>query len=371
MKKYEDFIAGLKQDADPPKSVMAKYTEALDNIEQLAGQKKGEIIMSAGRKVRGNTWIKAAVVAGAFIAGGSIFALSNPVAASKLPIIGRIFESVEDDITYSGDYSAKNVLQDKTDPEPVLAEDNGITITASEVYSDGYSVYLAAEIKSEKGGFNNIPSHYTRRFEETVSQSVFAGGTWSVDGGKEEHLSNSYFEGKAVDDHTFIGMMKLDQQQYSEADGTLNLKISDIYYDDISEEVSESIEPANRFGGAWNLSVPYSVDKQHCREISVNQKNKDGYGIEKVFVSPYQVIVFSDVPSEQYYEQYEVAVFDQDQQPLEIRYGYQNKTIFAVQGREITKLHIYMSDELTFDLIKAVDENEAAQAAIFDVQLEL
>ena len=44
MKKYEDFIAGLKQDADPPKSVMAKYTEALDNIEQLAGQKKGEII---------------------------------------------------------------------------------------------------------------------------------------------------------------------------------------------------------------------------------------------------------------------------------------------------------------------------------------
>ena len=180
---------------------------------------------------------------------------------------------------------------DEADPELVLAEDNGITITASEVYSDGYSVYLAAEIKSEKGGFNNIPSHYTRRFEETVSQSVFAGGTWSVDGGKEEHLSNSYFEGKAVDDHTFIGMMKLDQQQYSEADGTLNLKISDIYYDDISEEVSESIEPANRFGGAWNLSVPYSVDKQHCREISVNQKNKDGYGIEKVFVSPYQVIV--------------------------------------------------------------------------------
>ena len=179
MKKYEDFIAGLKQDADPPKSVMAKYTEALDNIEQLAGQKKGEIIMSAGRKVRGNTWIKAAVVAGAFIAGGSIFALSNSVAASKLPIIGRIFESVEDDVTYSGDYSAKNVLQGKADPELVLAEDNGITITASEVYSDGYSVYLAAEIKSEKGGFNNIPSHYTRRFEETVSQSIFAGGTWS------------------------------------------------------------------------------------------------------------------------------------------------------------------------------------------------
>ena len=64
-------------------------------------------------------------------------------------------------------------------------------------------------------------------------------------------------------------------------------------------------------------------------------------------------------------------MFDQDQQPLEIRYGYQNKTIFAVQGREITKLHIYMSDELTFDLIKAVDENEAAQAEIFDVQLEM
>lgn len=412
MKKYEDFIAGLRQDADPPNGVWEKYTDVLDNIEQLSEHKKGETIMRAGRKTSGNTWIKAAAVAGVLIAGVSMLAVSNPVAASKLPIIGRIFETVGDDVVYSGDYSAKKVLQDESHPDPILVQDQGITITASEVYSDGYSVYLAAKIESEKGGFDQISSHYTRRFEEKTSQSIYAGGTWSIDGGEVEHMNNHSFEGKAVDDHTFIGMMKLDQEQYSAADGTLSLELSDLYYDDVSELSSDkdSIEPACRFEGTWNLSVPYSVDKEQCREILVGQKNEDGYGIEKVFISPYQVIVFSDVPyttlspesftreefeeiwgkknekiaaagekpvtyedllSEKYYEQYEVAVFDQDGKALEMSYGYENRTVFAVQEHEISKLHIYMSGEAGFDLIKAVDEKEAKQMSTLDAEVEL
>ena len=42
-------------------------------------------------------------------------------------------------------------------PEAVCtASDQGLTITASEVYSDGYSIYLAVEVESEEGGFSNI-----------------------------------------------------------------------------------------------------------------------------------------------------------------------------------------------------------------------
>lgn len=411
MKRYEDFIAGLQQDADPPESVWAQYTDVLDHIGQLSGQRKGAYIMKEKRMAAGKTWIKAAAVAGVLIAGVSIFSISNPVAASKLPIIGRIFEKIGDDVSYSGDYSAKKVLQDETDPEPVSVKDSGCTLTASEVYSDGYSVYLAAKIEAEQGGFENIPAHYTRRFEEKTSQSVFAMGTWKIDSGKSEQLSNSYFEGKAVDDHTFIGMLKLDQEQYSEADGTLSLELSELYYDDIDEEGSDSIEPSSRIEGTWKIEVPFRVDKEQCREIPVNKKNEDGYGIEKVFISPYQVIVFSDVPyttlspesftkeefeqtwgeknakiaaagdepvayedllAEKYYEQYELALFDQNGESLEMQYGYENRTVYAVQEHELTDLHIYMTDEShIFELIKAADEKEAKRLSILDARLQL
>lgn len=433
MKQYEDFIEGLRQDTDMPDEVRMKYEDVLENIEQLSNQRKGEYFMRAGRKKSARTWVKAAAVAGIFVTGFSIFTVSNPVAASKLPIIGRIFENVGEDVMFSGDYSGKKVLQedaadaggvestenvsksgdaiDSALKEPITAKDKGITIMASEVYSDGYSVYLAAEIKSKKGGFLNIPDHYTRRFEEKTSKSIYAGGTWKIGDGEKETLNNASFEGKAVDDNTFIGMMKIDQTKYLESDGRMKLEFTDLYYDDVDVAASEEIEPLHRFFGTWRLDVPFTVDKEQCRELSVKQENDDGFGIEKVFVSPYQIIVFSKVPyttlspedftreefdevwgakneemiaagekpvtyedllAEKYLVPYEVAVFDQNGKSLERHFGYENKTVFAVQENEITKLHIFMTDgSHDIDLIKAADEKEAQNLSIFDVELEL
>ena len=75
-----------------------------------------------------------------------IWGFQNPVLASKIPLVGGIFAQVEDQITFSGDYSEKALPLEKKKQEDILScESQGIQITASEVYSDSYSIYLTLE----------------------------------------------------------------------------------------------------------------------------------------------------------------------------------------------------------------------------------
>lgn len=424
MKKYEDFLEGLREDVQVPDDVWSQYVNTLEHVEQLSGQRKEVIKMEGKQKNKSGTMIKAAAIAGVLVTAAGVFSYTNPVAAAKLPLIGHIFAQVEDDMTYSGDYQNTTVLADETaQPAPTqqkadtdkktgvfTATDRGFTITASEVYSDGYSVYLAAKIESENGGFSSIPAHYTRRFEEKTSQSVHVMGTWGTDKTNTTALSNNTFEGKAIDDNTFVGMLKLDQEQYASADGTLHLELSELLFDSETAESSESIEPANRISGTWTLTVPFSVDSAHCREISVNQ-SADGYAIEKVFVSPYQVIVFCDAPyttlspetytredfeeqwgekngkieasgetpvtyddmlAEKFYDYFETAVYNQDGVALEMQYGDDEKYIFAVQDLDLQKLHIYLTNaDHELELIKAENEQQAKELSVLDAEINL
>lgn len=425
MIRHEEYRKVLQRDVEVPEKVWLQFEETLENIESLTSERREERCMEMKKNRKGRTWIKAAVVAGVVTVGGSIFCYNNPVIASKIPVIGNIFEQVEDDVTFSGDYAKKEVLEDtESTTEKVLGEqdgvytvkNNGITFTASEIYCDGYSLYLTAKVESEKGGFQNIPEHYTRCFGGKTSKSISTDGTWEInDLGEEAFPSSIELEGKAVDDHTFIGMIKLDLKQYSEEDGTLKLKVSDLWYDDKTVTNTDSIEPTNRIAGEWKLTVPYSVDKEQCKEVLVNTKNKDGYGIQKVFVSPYQVIVFSEAPyttispdtytkeyfeevwgeknkeliaqgeepvtyeellKEKHYEYVEAAAYNQDGEALEEQYGVQYddgvKTVFAIQGKTLSKLHIYLGDEShEMELIKAENEQEAKEKSILDAEVDL
>lgn len=422
MKRYEDFTGGLQKEVRIPEQVWSQYMDTLENIETLAAERKGEDFMSRKRKKAGRTFTKAAAVAGVLMAGAMIFGCVDPVAASELPLIGRIFERIAEDATYSGDYTGKTVLQEEQSagsqgetaekPEAVCtASDQGLTITASEVYSDGYSIYLAVEVESEEGGFSNIPEHYTRRFEEKTSQMLHAAGTWRTGEGEADVLNNGQFEGKAVDDHIFIGMMKLDQDAYSSEGGVLNLELSEIQYEDGQASGSEQMEPERRIQGTWKLTVPFTADTEQSREVAVNKTSPDGLCIRKVFVSSWQVIVFTDTPyttlspdtyteedfekqwgeknkeiaakgneavtyeemlSRKYYEHYELAAYNQDGEALEMQYADEEKTVFAVQGHELSKLHIYAADDSgEFGLIKAENEQEALELSVLDAEVIL
>ena len=96
----------------------------------------------------------------------------NPVLAAKIPLIGRIFERIEEKVVYSGDYTEKSSVLTKEDVTGNLdtfeysVSDKGVTLTASEVYCDGYSVFAAVKIEANDADFTHIPKHYTGMYIE-------------------------------------------------------------------------------------------------------------------------------------------------------------------------------------------------------------
>ena len=85
------------------------------------------------------------------IIGGGVLAV-NPSLAAKLPVIGSIFQQVGKEAVYSGEYKNSEQIKPK-ETSCLSAENQGIKLTASEVYCDGFSVYVTMQMQSEQIDF--------------------------------------------------------------------------------------------------------------------------------------------------------------------------------------------------------------------------
>lgn len=322
----------------------------------------------------------AAAVAAAVIGIGGL-GYFNPVLAAKIPLIGKIFEKVEDDVTYSGDYTDKGTVLTNEDTVGNLdttdysVSDQGITLTASEVYCDGYSIFLTVNIEAEDADFTHIPEHYTgtNTVDNRMSAGFYIGGTWSVNGNSPERLENT-FEGEVIDNHTFAGMLKINLTQEVSGSGDINLNVDGLGYDDDRMLDSEEISASHWTDGSWNIVLPFEVNGTDVKTIEVGE-NKENITLDKVVISPYQVIVHTTTPGEQReltddrrekllskdpdmtdaemfeilgwsYEPCYTIVFNQDGEILYSDMEMAGKAVFAVQGKEIETLHIFIFDNL-------------------------
>lgn len=346
-------------------------------------------------------------LAASVAAAGVIFAgicYTNPVLAAKIPLIGKIFEKVQQETMFPGDYSQKAEIlnsenEDGTEntKKEYTVEDSGLTFTASEIYCDGMSVFLTAEVQSEQGGFQNMPGG-----------CLYLDGNWKLTADAEEKmLMNNNLYGQVIDDNTFIGMLKLDLDNKDLQSGTVELKLSMMGYDDVNELDAEDISAFHKIQGEWNLNIPFTVDTKAAKTIPINQE-KDGYCLKNVIVSPYQVITYTDVPytekeitREEYesvmkektgktedfgitYEEYVeqmsrtyaesyTIVFDQDGQKLVTTEEARGKAVQAVENRDISKLYIYIFDD--FDAWAEMYENgmdsDAANRALISAEVNV
>ncbi|MBD5494558.1 MAG: DUF4179 domain-containing protein [Lachnospiraceae bacterium] len=322
----------------------------------------------------------AAAVAAAIIGIGGL-GYFNPVLAAKIPLIGKIFEKVEDDVTYSGDYTDKEIILTNEDHEGNLdtpdysVSDKGITLTASEVYCDGYSIFLTVNVEAEDADFTHIPEHYTGMnvSDNRTAAGFYISGSWSVDGNTLELLENT-FEGEVIDDHTFVGMLKMDFEQKFEGSGELNFSVDGLGYDDDRMLDSEEISASHWTDGNWNIVIPVEVNGNDVKTIEVGEQ-KGNITLENVVVSPYQVIVHATTPGEHReltddwrekllskdpdltdaemfeiigwsYEPCYTVVFNQDGERLYLDMELTGRAMFAVQGKEVSSLHIFIFDNI-------------------------
>lgn len=322
----------------------------------------------------------AAVVAAAVIGIGG-FGYFNPVLAAKIPLIGKIFERVEDDAIYSGDYTDKKTVltnEDSAgnlDASDYIVSDKGITLTVSEAYCDGYSIFLTVNIESEDADFTHIPKHYTgmKVADNRTAAGFYIDGTWSVDGGSPELLRNT-FDGEVIDSHTFAGMLKIDLAEKQTGSGVLNLNINGLGYDDDRMLDGGEISASHWTDGSWNIAIVFAVNNTDVKTIEVGEK-KGNITLEDVVVSPYQVIVHATTPGEQReltddrrekllskdpdmtdaemyellgwsYEPCYTICFNQDGEQLYSDMEMAGRAVFAVQGKEIKTLYVYIFDNL-------------------------
>ena len=329
----------------------------------------------------GKAGITAAAAVTMAIVGIGGLGYFNPALAAKIPLIGKIFEKVEDDIIYSGDYSDKGTVLTEEDYAGNLdtsdysASDKGITLTASEVYCDGYSIFLTVNIEAEEADFTHIPEHYTGMHvtDNRTAAGFYIDGTWRVDGNASERFEKT-FEGEVIDSHTFAGMLKMNLAQKAVNNSKLNLNINGLGYDDDRMLDGEEISASHWTEGSWEIVLPFEVDESDVKTIEVGEQ-KGNITLENVVVSPYQVIVHATTPGEQReltddrrekllskdpdmtdaemfallgysYEPCYTICFNQDGEMLYADTEMAGRAGFAVQGKEIKTLYIFLFDNL-------------------------
>jgi len=351
-----------------------RFDETLNNLSDMqTGKNKSK------SKVR--KWVTAVASTAAALVLSTGFLMANPVLAAKIPIIGKIFERVEDKVTYSGDFKDKaDVLVAVEEAEAVSAvysvEDQGVTFTASEVYCDGHSLYLTAKVESKDGGFTDMTGYANDDGTERVKHMYAWGGGRTAQGITGENNGQS-LEGDVIDDNTFVGMMKIDFDEVVSEEGVFDLELTMLGFDGVNNQID--IDVGHRYDGSWKLTIPYTVDTQNTKTIEVNEDIKDGFSINKVFISPYQLIMYSSAPYEtpegEYLSQdFEFGAYNQDGEELQwggaILVGDQWVSRFTVKGLDVSKLQIFFGEEF-LSMIKAENIDDAKEKAIWSTEIDV
>ena len=423
-----------------------KHEESYENIQipaQLSqavheGLEKGKKIQRTQRRKRiGITLGSLAAVFCLFVS----YCFANPTFAAELPLIGRIFAKTEQKAYYPGDYSKRAVILEEnlqenkqtgeksqtsgdgenqsTDGEETqISEysdtDQNITITPKEVFFDGSSLYIGFQlVTQDEEGFG----HEILKIREDGSQLDYSmiqmDGTWSD--GSEEHVFSELLIGEQTAHDTFEGRIKIATENTDKNVKGIQMHITLLFWTDY-----DKLEEAKRQGtpeeevkfhivktGDWNLQIPVKVDDSQIKTFHVNETNAQGFGIESIMVTPYEIQIVPIVPElnsdmlNQVYSGFKnlcveqlgeegadtflaetlfdstdlhwyggFAVFNQDGERME--FGNMQDTMEIHQGemKKMDKLYFYlMPDDVT--AYKCQDQSVAEKCNIFSFVLEM
>lgn len=276
------------------------------------------------------------------IIGGFVLLVSQPAIAKKIPILNSIFAMVEEQsLLCPGKYSEKSQKVDSknSNTEGIYkASANQIEIEASEIYSDGSSVYMSARIKKENGDFGQLEKYGMS--EKKSENLITIKGYTQVEGCEEKCEFTGYdFEGKNVNDNTFAGMVKFNIFHDELTEGILNIDIYQIVY---------QVNPTGEWGGSkdvyvdgsWKLKIPFKVDTDSVKKYHVSKSTKD-CEIDHVSVSDEQIAVYSK-------KNYGIQAFDQDGKEIQSYHSGTDADRYMITfpldkqtRRNLSKINIY------------------------------
>lgn len=360
---------------------------AVRRASTKANSKNGQKILSA----------RYAAAAALFLSTALIFA-KNPALAAQIPFIGHIFKSLEQNVSYPGYYSENSVTLpalpaettggqevrqtgQKTASTPWQAFAGGMTVTLSEVSYDSNAIYLALLIKNENAFADNAQSS-DMMYLECQADMYKADKT-------KETFSNRYgnglaymTEGAFTDSHTFKGLVQLTGSGFSLSDYTG----CDITFLNFMQELTtgtrvtgtlagetETISyleyDRKTYEGPWTFHLDFSDLQTTEQEIPVNRTNDQGFGIEKLVKTEYELYAVPIFPAEAQPGDYVVTIWDADGNPLE-SHG-DNLEIRSIYGRNVSRVTVYLLKWDDFVECKGNNSYRQPERAVFQATVDL
>lgn len=277
----------IKSETEIPDQVTRKTAEAYEMI------KRGQVHQSAPIDHRNVAiqWVRWAACSLVLVMAASfMFCMADPVMAKGLPIVGGIFEQLQDKVSFLGNFSDKaaslegNKSEDGNQAGENLYSktDGGLTVTLSEIYANDQAVYLTMQLKSEKpfpdmnmfekNGRNETPLEL-----EYLQKYSFV--DYSGEVGEERSYGSSVPEGSLVDDHTYNCILRLDMEsdtkdytEYQKQHKLLEQKVLEelgITMDDINDETEEgnaNLEAFNNKVGAAEGNLQSYIKEREIPE---------------------------------------------------------------------------------------------------------
>lgn len=292
-----------------------------------------------------------------------VFGKSNPVLASKIPIIGHIFNYVEKEVSYKGDFSSvskqTNEAADETTHNTLSQTYNGVTVTISEVYYNSKALYLGVTIYNEKDfppDFNRTQNmkdymlDYDRLELHAIGKPNFT----------DNNLSPYYIEGKFKNVKTFVGIIRIDLAHMDDEvpkQFVYDISISEIYADlfdtipterKYSDGTTETVYDfvKKRYEGNWNFQLDVSTDMSRTQVVEINNTTENGIGIEKVEKTPYEISAEEIFPSTEVANNCFLAICDSSGDLLDFQGDYADT--FQVYGRDTSTVSIFICDYIRY-----------------------
>lgn len=193
---------------------------------------------------------------GGRIAGGAaavliiafVFYMTDPVMAKNIPVVGGLFETLQNNVSFFGDFADHATTLEAVDG--VETEENsqdstaanaadtaytktadGLTITCSEVFANSQAVYMTMQFKSD------TPFPQTETRAESGTPIIDLDMTGGVDFNPDADPSiDGQVEGQFLDDNTYACIFRYDLAQVAKDYTEYNEK-----YDEMTQQVLDEM----------------------------------------------------------------------------------------------------------------------------------
>lgn len=213
-----------------------------------------------------NVTMKAAGCAAAALGIGFVICVTNPVMAKELPLVGGLFEQLQDKVSFFGNFADKATpLSENTSgtgtsesgtqssesptdgsgeaPKAAAGQEvytkssNGITITFSEVYANDQAIYLTMQAESEEP-FPDTLMYENDLGVKTPGISLECTKEYSFMENAEDGLYqySSQPEGVFLDDHTYTCILRINLAQ-----DTLDTSEYNEKYNELTDQIISSL----------------------------------------------------------------------------------------------------------------------------------